>query len=136
MNPKTRASKRILVQKLVNLILHCSGKHMEIKHHFIKNYFQKMSLDLNFMSKGNELGDIYTKPLPQDKLVHMRNLVDIHSICIQNHVCAKTCASKHISVQKLKRSLDLNFTSNENKLDDIYTKPLRQDKLVHMRNFV
>ncbi|RDX84184.1 Copia protein, partial [Mucuna pruriens] len=109
------------------------------------------------MSNENELGDIYTKLLPQDKFVHMRSLVDVYSICIQNYVCPKPCESKDMCIQThesksfgkhmeikhhfirdyfQKGSLDLNFMSNQNELVDIYTKPLPLDKLVHMRNLV
>ncbi|RDX93993.1 Copia protein, partial [Mucuna pruriens] len=44
-----------------NLILHSCAKHIQIKHHFIRDY----------------LADIFTKPLPKDKLVHTRNLLDL-----------------------------------------------------------
>ncbi|RDX84186.1 hypothetical protein CR513_34810, partial [Mucuna pruriens] len=65
------------VQKLVNLILYCSNKHVKIKHHFAKDYLQKGSLDLNFISNGNEL--------------------DTHSICIQNHESKDICIYTHVS---------------------------------------
>ncbi|RDX65964.1 hypothetical protein CR513_55323, partial [Mucuna pruriens] len=67
-------------------ILHCSGKHTET---FMSNendlgdiYTKplpqdklKWSLNLNFMSNENDLCDIYIEPLPQDKFVHIKNLL-------------------------------------------------------------
>ncbi|RDX64600.1 Copia protein, partial [Mucuna pruriens] len=61
---KTCTFKRMSIQKLVNPILHSSAKHIEIKHHFIMDYFQKGSLDLYFVSTENELADIFTNPFP------------------------------------------------------------------------
>ncbi|RDY13744.1 Copia protein, partial [Mucuna pruriens] len=42
-----------------NPILHSRAKHIEIKHHFTRDY----------------LVDIFTKPLPEDKLIHIKNLI-------------------------------------------------------------
>ncbi|RDX91728.1 Copia protein, partial [Mucuna pruriens] len=62
------------------------GKHpfssIEIKHHFIKDYVHKWILDLKFISNENQLADIFTKPLPEDKLIHTRNLLGKLIYCV------------------------------------------------------
>ncbi|RDX80226.1 Copia protein, partial [Mucuna pruriens] len=60
-----------------NPILHSRAKHIEIKHHFIRDYVQKGILDLKFINTENQLTDIFTKPLPEDKLVHIGNLFGV-----------------------------------------------------------
>ncbi|RDX99098.1 Copia protein, partial [Mucuna pruriens] len=45
-------------------ILHSHAKHIEIKHHFIRDITE------------NQFVDIFTKPLLEDKLVHVRNLIE------------------------------------------------------------
>ncbi|RDY03937.1 Copia protein, partial [Mucuna pruriens] len=40
-------------------------------------YVQKGTLDLKFISTENQLANIFTKPLPKDKLVHIKNLLDM-----------------------------------------------------------
>ncbi|RDX91262.1 Copia protein, partial [Mucuna pruriens] len=46
-----------------------------MKHYFIRDYVQKGILDIKFISTENHLVDIFTKPLPKDKLIHIRNLL-------------------------------------------------------------
>ncbi|RDX66278.1 hypothetical protein CR513_54967, partial [Mucuna pruriens] len=59
-----------------NCILHSRAKHTEIKHHFIRGYVQKGTLDLKFISTDKQLADIFTKPLPKYKHVHIKNLLE------------------------------------------------------------
>ncbi|RDX84341.1 Copia protein, partial [Mucuna pruriens] len=44
-----------------NPILHYRAKHIEIKHHFIRDYIQKGILDMKFTSIDEQLADIFTK---------------------------------------------------------------------------
>src|SRR4051812_22250807 len=50
-----------------NSILHSKAKHIEIKHYFIRDYVQKGVLSLNFVDTENQWGDIFTKPLAEDR---------------------------------------------------------------------
>ncbi|RDX97117.1 Copia protein, partial [Mucuna pruriens] len=59
-----------------NLILHSRAKHIEIKHHFIRDYVQKGILDLKFISTENQLTDIFTKLLLEDKFIYIKNLLE------------------------------------------------------------
>jgi len=44
-------------------------KHIEIKHHFIRDHVQKGTLDLQFVSTDEQLADIFTKPLIEELLI-------------------------------------------------------------------
>ncbi|RDY07235.1 Copia protein, partial [Mucuna pruriens] len=63
-----------------NPILHSRAKHIDIKHHFIRDYVQKGIVNLKFISLEQQLVDIFTKPLPKDKLIHIRDLLGIKFI--------------------------------------------------------
>ena len=50
-----------------NPILHSRAKHIEIKHHFIRDYVQKGILNLSFIDTDHQWADIFTKPLAEDR---------------------------------------------------------------------
>ncbi|RDX96795.1 hypothetical protein CR513_20509, partial [Mucuna pruriens] len=68
-----------------NPILDSHAKHIKIKHHFIKDYVQKGILDLKLTSTENLLADNFTKPFPQDKLIHVKNLLEFFSTYGMNY---------------------------------------------------
>jgi len=49
-----------------NLILHSRTKHIEIRHHFLRDHVQKGDCVLEFVETKNQLADIFTKPLPKE----------------------------------------------------------------------
>ena len=58
-----------------NLILHSRARHIEIKHHFIRDYVQKGILNLKFIDTNHQWTDIFTKPLAEDIFVFiLKNL--------------------------------------------------------------
>ena len=50
-----------------NPILHSRAKHIEIKHHFIRDYVQKGVITLKFIDTDHQWADIFTKPLVEDR---------------------------------------------------------------------
>lgn len=50
-----------------NPILHSKAKHIEIKHHFIRDYIHKGVLSLNFVDTDHQWANIFTKPLAEDR---------------------------------------------------------------------
>ena len=50
-----------------NLILHSRAKHIEIKHHFIRDYVHKGVLDIQFIDTEHQWADIFTKPLTEER---------------------------------------------------------------------
>ena len=46
-----------------NPILHSRAKHIEIKHHFFRDYVQKGILEIKFIDTDHQWADIFTKPL-------------------------------------------------------------------------
>ena len=50
-------------------IMHSRAKHIEIKHHFIRDHVQKAILELQFVSTKDHLVNLFTKPLTKDGLI-------------------------------------------------------------------
>ena len=46
-----------------NPILHSHAKHIDIRHHFLRDHMQKGDIMLEFVCTENRLVDIFTKPL-------------------------------------------------------------------------
>ena len=46
-----------------NPILHSRAKHIDIRHHFLRDHMQKSDIILAFVCTENQLADIFTKLL-------------------------------------------------------------------------
>nr|KYP57399.1 Copia protein [Cajanus cajan]KYP57405.1 Copia protein [Cajanus cajan] len=52
-----------------NPVLHSRTKHIEIKHHFIRDHVQKGMFELIYVKIEKQLADIFTKTLQEDRYV-------------------------------------------------------------------
>jgi len=67
-----------------NPIQHFKTKHIEIKHHFIRDHIQKGEIEIKFVKTENQLADLFTKPLARDKVNKLRTklgILDMKNIC-------------------------------------------------------
>jgi hypothetical protein len=55
-----------------NPVSHSRAKHIDIRHHFIRERVENNEVDLKFCSKKNMIADIFTKPLPRDSFKKFR----------------------------------------------------------------
>ena len=55
-----------------NLIQHSRTKHIEIRHHFIRDHVQKGDIELHFVSTDKQLAVIFTKPLGEEQFCFIR----------------------------------------------------------------
>ena len=55
-----------------NPIQHSRTKHINIKHHFIRDHALKGDINLEFVCTKEQLADILTKPLDRDKFTYFR----------------------------------------------------------------
>jgi hypothetical protein len=67
-----------------NPIHHSRSKHIEIKHHFIRDHVQKGEIELIFIDTENQLADIFTKPLVEDRFNFLRDKLSIISLSLLN----------------------------------------------------
>ena len=51
-----------------NAIQHSRTKHINIRHHFLRDHIQNGDLSLEFVDTNNQLVDIFTKPLNKERL--------------------------------------------------------------------
>ncbi|KAL2321958.1 hypothetical protein Fmac_026337 [Flemingia macrophylla] len=55
-----------------NPVLHSRTKHIEIKHHFIRDHVDRGTFELVYVETERQLADIFTKPLKEDRFVWIR----------------------------------------------------------------
>ncbi|CAL0313915.1 unnamed protein product [Lupinus luteus] len=60
-----------------NPVLHSRTKHIEIRHHFLRDHVQKGDCVLEFVETSKQLADIFTKPLPRDTFYTLRRELGI-----------------------------------------------------------
>jgi len=66
-----------------NPIQHSRTKHIEIRHHFLRDHVLKGDCVLEFVDTKNQLTDIFTKPLPKETFFSIRRelgLLDISDL--------------------------------------------------------
>ena len=75
-----------------NLIVHSRTKHIEIRHHFIRDHITKGDIELKFIETSHHLAGIFTKPLGTDSfhsLVRELGMTRASDIGIDQN-CVKT----------------------------------------------
>ena len=55
-----------------NPIQHSRTKHIEIRHHFIKDHVQRGDIILEFIPTNQQVTDIFTKPLSEEQFIKLR----------------------------------------------------------------
>ncbi|KAK8935961.1 hypothetical protein KSP39_PZI012924 [Platanthera zijinensis] len=60
-----------------NPIYHSRSKHIDIKHHFIRELLEKKMIELHFCPTGRQLADLMTKPLPRDRFIELRRKIGV-----------------------------------------------------------
>ena len=63
-----------------NLIQHSRTKHIEIRHHFLRDNVQKGDVVIKFVSTENQLADIFTKPLSEEHFIKIRHELGMMSV--------------------------------------------------------
>ena len=56
---------------------HSRAKHIDIKHHFIRDHVENGDFILEFVESENQLADIFTKPLLEDRFCFLRKCLGI-----------------------------------------------------------
>ena len=53
--------------------MHSKTKHIEIRHHFLRDHVSKGDWCIDFIDSEHQLANIFTKPLARDRLFFIRN---------------------------------------------------------------
>jgi len=54
-------------------VFHARTKHIEVKHHFIRDHVRKGDINLEFIDTNHQIVDIFTKPLDREKFEYFRS---------------------------------------------------------------
>ena len=54
-----------------NPVEHSRTKHIDIRHHFLRDHQQKGDIEVFHISTENQLADIFTKPLDEKNLLQV-----------------------------------------------------------------
>ncbi|GJV23254.1 retrovirus-related pol polyprotein from transposon TNT 1-94 [Tanacetum coccineum] len=63
-----------------NNVQHSRSKHIDIKHHFIKEQVENRVVDLYFVRTEYQLADIFTKPLVRERIEFLINKLGMRSM--------------------------------------------------------
>ena len=62
-----------------NLVQHSRTKHIDVRHHFIRDHQQKGDISIESIGTEDQLADIFTKPLDEKRYCKLRNELNILS---------------------------------------------------------
>ena len=60
-----------------NPVQHSRTKHIDVRHHFLRNHEAKGDILLTDVRSEDNLADIFTKPLEEDTFSFLRNELNI-----------------------------------------------------------
>ena len=55
-----------------NPVQHSRTKHIEVRHHFIRDHVASGNLEISFIDTNGQLADIFTKALPEERFTSLR----------------------------------------------------------------
>jgi hypothetical protein len=73
----------IAIRMADNPVEHSRTKHIDIRHHFLRDHQQKGDIEVFYVSTENQLADIFTKPLDEKTFCRLRselNVLDSHNL--------------------------------------------------------
>jgi hypothetical protein len=60
-----------------NPVEHSRTKHIDIRHHFLRDHQQRGDIDVCHISTENQLADIFTKPLYEKRFCRLRSELNV-----------------------------------------------------------
>jgi hypothetical protein len=66
-----------------NPVQHSKRKHIDIRHHFLRDHVSKRDIKIDGVSTDDQLADIFTKPLDESRFCKLRNklkVIDISNV--------------------------------------------------------
>jgi hypothetical protein len=60
-----------------NPVKHNRTKHIDIRHHFLRDRQQRGGIEITYVSTKEQLADIFTKPLDEKTFTKLRNELNI-----------------------------------------------------------
>ena len=66
-----------------NSVQHSRTKHIDIRHHFLRDHSTKGDIDIKHVRTKEQLADIFTKPLDERRFCQLQseiNILDAHNV--------------------------------------------------------
>ena len=63
-----------------NPVNHSRTKHIEVRHHILRDHVANNNIKLEFISTSEQLADIFTKPLDESQFIKIRRHLGICKI--------------------------------------------------------
>ena len=63
-----------------NPVFHDKSKHIEIKHHYIRDMVQRGAVKLQYVATEEQIADVLTKPLARVKFEYFREILGVLQI--------------------------------------------------------
>jgi hypothetical protein len=60
-----------------NPVFHIKSKHMQLRHHFIKNMVSKKEIQLKFINTNDQPANVLTKIVPVEKFQQFKEFLKI-----------------------------------------------------------
>ena len=60
-----------------NPVQHSRTKHIDIRHHFLRELVEAQTLHMDHVTTNNQLADIFTKPLDSDRFLSLRKSIGL-----------------------------------------------------------
>jgi hypothetical protein len=65
------------IRMVDNPVEHNRTKHIDIRHHFLRDHQQKGDIEVYHISTENQLADIFIKPLDEKRFCRLRSELNI-----------------------------------------------------------
>ena len=66
-----------VVKITTNPVQHSKTKHIDIRHHFLRDHMNKGDIKIDGIGMDDQLADIFTKPLDESLFCKLRNELNI-----------------------------------------------------------
>jgi hypothetical protein len=79
-----------------NPVEHSRTKHIDIRHHFLRDHQQKWDIDVCHISTNHQLADIFTKPLDEKRFCKLHS--ELNVLDSQNLDWSSACMSFYVLI--------------------------------------
>jgi hypothetical protein len=60
-----------------NLVFHKKMRHVEGRHHFLRDHAEKRDIEMRYIDTKRQLADIFTKPLNSSRFADLRGEIGV-----------------------------------------------------------
>jgi hypothetical protein len=61
-----------------NLVFHKRMKHLEVRHHFLRDHVEQRDIKMRYIDTERQLADIFTKPLDASRFAALREGISVY----------------------------------------------------------